>query len=359
MHPNFLKRLAKAAIAAASIMLVLAGSAGAEEKKSFRVAWSIYVGWMPWGYAQESGIVKKWADKYGIEIEVVQINDYIESINQYTAGAFDACVMTNMDVLTIPAAGGVDSTALIVGDFSNGNDAVVLKGTDKLADIKGRNVNLVELSVSHYLLARALDSVGLSERDLTVVNTSDADIVAAFSAPDVNAAVFWNPQLSEAVQMKGAHKVFDSSQIPGEIIDMLVANTEVIKENPKFAKALVGAWYETMSIMSSDTDEGRAARKAMGVASGTDLAGYEAQLSATRMFYKAAGAVEFVGSPDLVKTMDAVRNFSFDHGLLGEGAANPDAVGIAFPGGKTLGDEANVKLRFDAEFMGMAAGEAL
>ena len=114
------------------------------------------------GLCAESGILKKWADKYGIKIELTQINDYVESINQYTAGAFDGCVMTNMDMLTIPSAGGVDSTALIVGDFSNGNDGVVMKGKGKkLADIKGLPVNLVELSVSHYLLARGLETVGL------------------------------------------------------------------------------------------------------------------------------------------------------------------------------------------------------
>ena len=71
--------------------------------------------------------MKKWADKYGINIDVVQINDYVESINQYTAGEYDGCAMTNMDALSIPAGGGVDTTALIVGDFSNGNDAILLK----------------------------------------------------------------------------------------------------------------------------------------------------------------------------------------------------------------------------------------
>ena len=135
--------------------------AQAAEENLFKVAWSIYVGWMPWDYADQSGILKKWADKYGIKIKLTQINDYVESINQYTAGEFDACVMTNMDMLTIPSAGGVDSTALIVGDFSNGNDGVVLKGKGKkLADIKGQSVNLVELSVSHYLLARGLERSG-------------------------------------------------------------------------------------------------------------------------------------------------------------------------------------------------------
>ena len=30
---------------------------------------------MPWSYADSSGIMKKWADKYGIEVDIVQIND--------------------------------------------------------------------------------------------------------------------------------------------------------------------------------------------------------------------------------------------------------------------------------------------
>ena len=93
---------------------------------------------MPWGYMEESGLLKKWADKYGIAIKAVQINDYVESINQYTAGQYDGCTMTNMDALSIPAGGGVDTTALIIGDYSNGNDGVVLKGKAALADIKGQ-----------------------------------------------------------------------------------------------------------------------------------------------------------------------------------------------------------------------------
>ena len=38
--------------------------------------------------------------------------------------------------------------------------------------------------------------------------------------------------------------------------------------------------------------------------------------------------------------MDLVRKFSFDHGLLGEGAKSVDVVGIEFPGGATLGNKA-------------------
>ena len=354
--PNwFVQRLRAAAVAA----LLSLGAVSAFAKDDYRIAWSIYVGWMPWDYAAQSGIVEKWATKYGITIEVVQFNDYIESINQYTVGAFDGCTMTNMDALTIPAAGGRDSTALIVGDFSNGNDGIVLKGADKtLADIKGQNVNLVELSVSHYMLARALATVEMSERDLTVVNTSDADIVAAFASDDATAVVTWNPLLAEVQALPDVSPVFDSSMIPGEIIDMLVVSTEAL-EDPRFGKALVGAWYETMATMSAAGDAGDAAKTHMAAASGTDLAGYNAQLAATQMFYTPQPAVDFVRSPALGETMANVTAFSFEHGLLGEGADDAGFIGIALPGGRILGAEENVKLRFDDAYMQMAADGAL
>nr|VUD34564.1 Urea carboxylase-related ABC transporter [Raoultella sp. NCTC 9187] len=89
-------------------------------KKEFNICWTIYAGWMPWGTISNEKIIDKWASKYGIKINIVQLNDYIESINQYTAGQFDGCTMTNMDALTIPAAGGVDTTALITGSYSDG-----------------------------------------------------------------------------------------------------------------------------------------------------------------------------------------------------------------------------------------------
>lgn len=349
-------RILSAGVSALIISLsLLALSAPAQaQRDSFQVCWSIYVGWIPWDYGDTQGIVDKWADKYDIDIDVVQINDYIESINQYTAGQYDGCTMTNMDALTIPAAGGVDSTALIVGDFSDGNDGIVLKNQDALADIEGQKVNLVELSVSHYLLARALESVGLSESDIDVENTSDADLVAAYQTDDVTAVATWNPLLSTLTAQPGANKVFNSSQIPGEIIDLMVVNTDTLKENPVLGKALTGAWYEIMATMRGDNETARDARAFMGEVAGTDRAGFERQLDATRMFYDPADAVAFVNSEQLKTTMQRVAEFSFQHGLLGEGAPDAGFVGVQTPSG-VYGLESNVQLRFDPTYMKMAA----
>ncbi|MCK5360038.1 MAG: putative urea ABC transporter substrate-binding protein [Gammaproteobacteria bacterium] len=349
-----MKSLIKKLFIVLILPVALLSSTSAMAADKYKVAWSIYVGWMPWDYGNSSGILKKWADKYNIEIELVQINDYVESINQYTAGGFDACVMTNMDALTIPAASGIDSTALVVGDFSNGNDAVILKGKKELKDIKGQNVNLVELSVSHYLLARALETVGLAEKDIKVVNTSDADMVAVFTSDSITAVTTWNPLVSEIMAMPNSNKVFDSSKIPGEIIDLMVVNTATLKKNPNLGKALTGAWYEIMETMQGDSAKAIEARTSMGAASGTDLKGYDAQLASTKMFFKAADAVAFTNSAELKDTMAKVAGFSFDHGLLGDGAPDAGFIGIESPAG-VFGDKSNIKLRFDPSYMQMAA----
>ena len=310
---------------------------------------------MPWPYAQQAGIVKKWADKYGVNIRLVQVNDYVESVNQYAAGKLDGVVATTMDALTIPAAGGRDTTVLLIGDYSDGNDGIILKNGQSMADIKGRSVNLVELSVSHFLLARALELNGLKLSDVKTVNTGDADIVGAFASPSVTAVATWNPQLSTLRAAPGATEVFDSSKIPNEILDTMNVSTEALRANPNLGKALAGIWYETLALMVRDDAAGKAARAAMAKAAGTTQESFEAQIKTTHFYTQAKDAAAYAENPDLLKVTDRVRQFSFAHGLFGPTAKSVDAIGISFAGSKYLGDAKNVKLRFDPSFMKMAA----
>lgn len=354
--------LGRSRVALAAAMALALGSCGGgagdgapAKRTTFSIGWSIYAGWMPWPYAQQAGIVKKWADKYGLTINVVQVNDYVESVNQFTAGKLDGVTVTNMDALTIPAAGGKDTSAIILGDYSDGNDGIVLKNAGALTDIKGRTVYLVELSVSHYVLARGLSTVGLKLSDVKTMNTADADIVGAFANPAATAAVTWNPQLTEIAKQPGAKKVFDTHQIPGEVLDLLTVDTATLKANPNLGKALAGIWYETIGLMQRRDAQGAAARAAMAKMAGTNAAAFDAQLATTHVYATPADAVAATRAPALAQTMTRVRDFSFSRGLFGAGAKSADAIGIALPDGRTLGDPANVKLRFDPSFMQQAA----
>ncbi len=79
--------------------------AASAEAPTFTVGWSVYAGWNPYFYMQKSGILKKWADKYGIVIKVQRF-DYAASLDSFVAKNIDACAMTNMEALDMPAAAG-------------------------------------------------------------------------------------------------------------------------------------------------------------------------------------------------------------------------------------------------------------
>jgi NitT/TauT family transport system substrate-binding protein len=337
------------------VLFLGAASMNVYAKPTLKVAWSIYAGWMPWDYAGASGILKKWADTYGINIELVRM-DYIPSVEAYVAKQVDACVMTNMECLDMPAASGIDSTALIVGDYSNGNDAILVRDDLKIKDLKGKSISLVELSVSHYLVARCLEMNGLKEKDVKLVNTSDSDIGPIFvSNKSQKVVVTWNPIVMEIEQTPGVSKIFTSADIPGEILDLMIVNTSKLKAHPEFGKALVGAWYEIMGIMSEKGAETDKALSFMAKSAECSLTEYKAQLKTTAMFYEAKDAVKFTESAEIKKKMDFVRQFCFAHQLLGENAKSVDVVGIQYPDGSVQGDPKSVTFRFDTTYMKMAA----
>lgn len=333
----------------------------AQQKPSFTVGWSVYVGWDPYYYMGKSGILRKWADKYGINIRVQRF-DYAPSLDAFVAKNIDACAMTNMEALDMPAAAGIDTTSIIVGDYSNGNDAVITRQGLGLAQLPGKPVLLVEKTVSQYLFERAMAINGLGDQIKRVkyVNTSDSDIAAAFLT-DANkpAIVTWKPMVSQIVKSKDMKAIFNSSQIPGEILDLMVVRTDVLNRpdgsGQKFAKALAGAWYEVMSQMTAAGPTGDKVLTGVAEASQDSLSSYKEQLSTTHMFFTPQSGVQMASSPDLKKTMDLVRQFCFTHGLLGDKTKSADDVAILFPDKSTLGKADRVRFRFSLDYMQMAA----
>jgi NitT/TauT family transport system substrate-binding protein len=332
---------------------------------SFTVGWSVYVGWNPYQYMARSGILKKWADKYNVAIKVQRF-DYAPSLDAFVAKNIDACAMTNMEALDMPAAAGVDTTAVIIGDYSNGNDAVLVRRNLALSQIPGRRVLLVQKTVSQYLFERAMALNNLTGelKRVKYVNTSDSDIAGAFlSDTSQDVVVTWKPLVSQILKGSGITSIFDSSKVPGEILDLLVVRTDVLNRadgsGQRFIKAVAGAWYELLAQMSKPGPETDKVLAGIAGASQDTLASYKEQLATTHMFYSPQSAAEMATSPQLKKTMELVRQFCAVHGLLGERISSADDVAIRFPDGSIEGKPERVRLRFDVAYMQMAAGGKL
>jgi NitT/TauT family transport system substrate-binding protein len=305
----------------------------------------------------KTGLLRKWGDKYGVQIKTQRF-DYAPSVDAFTSKNVDACTMTNMEALDLPAASGVDTTVIIIGDYSNGNDALITRGVKSVRELSGKKVMLVQKTVSEYLLERAfvLNKADSDLRKVKLVNASDSSIVAAFMNDSSQAGVVtWKPLVSQLQSAKGYTTIFDSSKVPGEILDLLVVRTEVLKRSDgsgaRFAKAITGAWYEMMAQMSGANADNVLTAVA-GVSEDT-LKSYKEQLSTTHMLYKPAEAAAMATSPGLKEKMELVRQFCFTHGLLG-GIKSADEVALRYPDASVQGKADRVRLRFDATYMQLA-----
>ncbi len=324
----------------------------AEDRPSFRIAWTIYAGNMPLGYAQDSGILAEWGDRYDMDLEAVMLTDYVEAQNQYTGRAFDSVVAITLDAITIPAAAGVDSTAVVMMNGGVGSDAMIMKGTDKtVKDLAGGSINLVSFSGSHYLLSRALDMYDMSERDVTVVNTSDADIAAAFQTRQVQAVATWKPHLDTILNNNpDTTVIFDSSRIPDEITDVILVHTDTLEQHPNLGKAIAGAWYEVLEKLEDGHPERDKVIAHMADAAGASVDNFRQQLT-TVVLYDRSEAIELVESQKFRDVLGEMTTFAFEKGLMGDSAPGPDFIGMEFQDGSLLGNSGNVRLRFPSKYM--------
>src|SRR5205085_4696920 len=142
---------------------------------------------------------------------------------------------------------GVPTTVVLIGDYSNGNDALLVRDGLQMKDLAGRKLLLVQKTVSEYLFDRAMGLRGLRDqiKRVRMINTSDADIAGAFiSDRSASAVVTWKPLVSQIRKERGIASLFDSSQIPGEILDLTVVRTDVLSRadgsGRRVAKALAG-----------------------------------------------------------------------------------------------------------------------
>src|SRR3954468_5279219 len=239
--------------------------------REFQIAWSVWTGWMPFKLMEAKGFLAKRAADRGISVKLVEFPAYMDSVTAFAAGKLDGCAMTAMEALQ-PAAAGVDTVAIVVNDTSNGGDGVLARGIADLQGLRGKQILLAELSVSHYLLVRGLDSVGMKESDVHIKNTDGDEAGKAFVADaSVEAVTTWNPHLFQATEAGKGKVIFSSKQIPGEIIDLLVVNHKALDEAPALGAVLTEAWYDAMrAIEDPATREDSIANMAAGAHASVD-----------------------------------------------------------------------------------------
>jgi NitT/TauT family transport system substrate-binding protein len=313
----------------------------------YTLGWSNYIGWCPVKHLADTGLLEKHAKANGIKIKVEEFG-YVASIDAFKSGNIDIVPVTTMDALTLISQGGIDCSFFIIGDYSNGNDMWLASGAKSIADLKGSTVYGEEFTVSHYLTYRGIVLGGQKEADFKFAHRAEKGIVSGFTSDTakVKSTVTWNPYALGLLQQPGVVSVFDSSKIPGEILDGFAMRTDLLKGDPKLAKAVAGAWFEAMATLKEGGKKSEDMIATMAQAANVTVAEAKAQIKTTFFYHTPESMTEALQDKAHKKATTLVRNFCFDQGLLGEDAENADYIGIEFADGEVLGAKGNVKLRF-------------
>ena len=244
------KQPTKIMMAMAFFALALSGVA---EAKTLRLAHSTWVGYGPFYIAKEKGYFKE----EGVDIDLVVMEDTPAKMGALQAGQVDL-VASTVDEFPIYMPPGKMLKYILAVDNSKGGDGIVAtKDIKTLADLKGKKVAFETGSVSQFFFNAVLKQAGMQESDVEVVNMTATDAGVAFAAKQVDAAVTWEPALSQGANAAHGHLLMSSADQPGLITDVVAVTPETAAEHKDELKAFVRAWYRALDFIKTNPDEAK------------------------------------------------------------------------------------------------------
>ena len=181
----------------------------------------------------------------------IQLLDYpsgSELIRAYRNRDLEVATMTLDEVLSI-AETATDMRIVLVRDISYGGDAILGKPEiKKLQDLKGRRVGVESTALGAFVLSRALEQVGLSPKDVKIVSLLASQHEQSFKQGSIEAVVTYEPTVSK-LQAVGANLLFDSRQIPNEIIDIVTMTESVVTKQSDAAQTLIDGWFRALDYL--------------------------------------------------------------------------------------------------------------
>ena len=216
------------------------------------IGYSDWPGWVAWEVAKEKGFF----EEAGVEVELKWF-EYVPSMDAFAAKQLDAVCMTNGDTLVTGATGG-RGVMILINDYSDGNDMVVgAPGIDSVADLKGKKIGVEIGFVSHLLLNNALQSAGLTEEDVELVNVPTDQTPQTLASGDVSAIVAWQPNSGQALKaVAGSKPLYSSADAKGLIYDVLAVSPESLAKRRDDWVKVLEAWYMAVDfILDPETQD--------------------------------------------------------------------------------------------------------
>lgn len=297
-----MKRVLKL-IAIVTVTLFLAGCEK-EDKHALKVGVTPWPGYEPLFLATHLGM-------YEEEIKFIRFSSPSLAYRAFKSGSIDVVALTSDEIIKSADYGSVPNIILVL-DISNGADAIVAKPDIKtLADVKGKRVALESSTLAQHMLYSALEKVNLTAEDMHIVNIEISEQPRAYKENKADVFVTFEPSKSLLLK-QGARKVFDSSMIPNQIMDVLAASAESTKNHPLQLKCIEKAWYKALDYIDKHPKE---AYKIMGELEGLSAQEFENSLDGLKYGSRELNE-KLLTNKEIVPVLSKLQTTMLKQGLL-------------------------------------------
>jgi outer membrane protein OmpA-like peptidoglycan-associated protein/ABC-type taurine transport system substrate-binding protein len=239
-----------------------AATPGAAEPKDVRVRVNIWVGCAA-GLVANGGLDTEPGSIYagkGLKVSFKIIDDWTEGAAALATDNVDV-MLTTADVWAKDHAQFLErnfnARAFFMVDWSRGADGVIgRQGINSIEDLAGKTVAFAPYTPSHFLLWNGLRGSGLSSEQRyeifsKAVHTKDGiEPATLFAQQKVDAAVAWDPDMSDAVARRpGAKKIYDTRIANRLIADILVVSDRFAARAPQTLVRFVEGWLEGVEFI--------------------------------------------------------------------------------------------------------------
>ncbi|MCI2106385.1 MAG: ABC transporter substrate-binding protein [Intestinimonas sp.] len=234
-----------------------APTAGADAGKGedlipIKIAFCTWVGYAPLFIAKDQG----YFETYGYDADLIIMEDESTYGSALVSGSIDALgQVLDRDIIQYDA--GAPEQYVCTMDASTGGDGLVATGDiQSVDDLKGKTVALDKSATSYFFFLQVLADSNITEKDVNIVEMGNDEAGEAFIAGNVDAAVTWEPQLSNCSQREGGHVLVSSADYPKAIMDVLTVNSNFTAKYPKANQDLAEIWNMAIDYLNANYEAG-------------------------------------------------------------------------------------------------------
>ena len=218
----------------------------------------IYIGINQWpGYeylfiAKKEGFFKE----AGLNIELVELSSLTEIRRAFEREKICGMTATIVEVLEAYKNSGRVAEIVLITDFSNGADVILGSPQIKsISDLKGKIIGIEPGSLSLYLTYRALELNAIKQSEVTMIPMELHDMTSSLKSGKVDAVTSYPPASITIKKLIRVNQLFDSSEIPGEIMDVIAIDKKIVAKFPELPAKLQQVWARALEYVKVNPDQ--------------------------------------------------------------------------------------------------------